>query len=240
MKAFFKVGGGSLTPERLWTQFPFLWHMAERGSWTSIRKNGLLSANALVDRYMVDGAERDAILGQRRPENVTLARSGMPRAVIRDNKPMSDSALGKCLQDGLTPEEWYRLLNSRTFFWLSRTRLRGLLGARAYRDKQQTILTISTRSLVAAHSERIELSPINSGSTIFRPAPRGKDTFKSIADYDYDYWRRKRGAAGAVVELIVLDRVSDIQDHVIAVHDASGATFTEVWRRKGADPSIGP
>jgi hypothetical protein len=64
-------------------------------------------------------------------------------------------------------------LNSRTFFWLSRYRIWSLLGARAYRDVSQTVLTVDTRSLVAAHRPRIWLSPMNSGSTIYNPLPRG-------------------------------------------------------------------
>jgi hypothetical protein len=213
--------------------------MAEPGSWPSIRDNGLFSTSALLDRYGVDGA-RDAILGERRPKGVTISRKGMPNAVIRDNIPMSDGALRKCLQDGLTPSDWYRMLNQRTFFWLSRDRLRGLLSAKAYRDKPQTVLTLETRTLVEAHLDQIELSPINSGSTIFNPAPRGKGTFKSVANYDCDFWRKKRNAANAVVELVVLDSVPDVSDHVIAVHDVKGTKYSEVWRRKGVDASIGP
>lgn len=229
-----------MTPELLWTQFPYLWHMAEPGSWPSIRDNGLFSTSALLDRYGIDDVFREAILSKRRPKSVTISRKGLPNAVIRDNIPMSDGALSKCLQDGLTPSDWYRMLNQRTFFWLSRDRLRGLLSARAYRNKPQTILTLETRTLVEAHLERIELSPINSGSTIFNPAPRGKATFRSIADYDYHSWRKKRIATNAVVELIVLDGVPDVRDHVVAVHDVKGTKSTEIWRRKGADASIGP
>lgn len=214
--------------------------MAEPGSWPSIRNNGLLSTSALLDRYEVADAVRDAVLTRRRPTGVTITRDGMPDVVIRDNIPMSDGALRNCLQDGLTPADWYRMLNQRTFFWLSRARLRRLLSARAYRNRPQTVLTVETRGLVEAHEDRIELSPINSGSTIFNPVARGISTFQSIADYDYALWRSRRRADDAIVELIVLDQVPDISDHVIAVHDANGGAFTEVWRRRGADPSIGP
>src|SRR6185437_4250660 len=137
--------------------------MAEPGSWPSIRDNGLFSTSAILDQYEVDIEARNTILGERRPECVTITRKGMPNVVIRDNKPMSDGALRKCLQDGLTPEDWYRILNARTFFWLSQARLRRLLGAKAYRDKPQSILTLDTRSLVKSHIGSIELSAINSG-----------------------------------------------------------------------------
>lgn len=214
--------------------------MAEPGSWPAIRDHGLLSTSALLDRYGVAGASRAAIEASRRTHCVTITREGLPDAVIRDQLPMSDAALRKCLKDGLTPADWYRMLNARIFFWLSRARLRRLLGARAYRDRPQTVLTLETRSLVEAHADRIELSPINSGSTIFNPAPRGRQMFRPIADYDFDGWCRKRGAEDAVVELVVREGAPDIKDHVITVNDWAGGTATEIWRRPGADPAVGP
>jgi hypothetical protein len=229
-----------VTEKLLWETYPHLWHMAAHGSWPSIRDHGLLSTTANLDRYGVNGARRTAIEAQRRPECVTIQANGLPDAVIRDNKPASDGALLKCLQDNLTPTDWYRILNERTFFWLSKERLKGLLEAKAYRNNPQTILTVDTQSLVTAHAIRIELSPINSGSTIYKPQPRGKDTFLPIKDYDYDAWRKKRGKKKAVAELVVRDAVPDIRNHVVAVHDWTGVMLVEIWRRPGADPAIGP
>lgn len=229
-----------MTAELLWTHFPYLWHMAEPDSWPSIRDHGLLSTSALLDRYGVTGARRVALEEQHRPQCVTIQIAGMPDVVIRDQKPMSDGALSKCLADGLTPADWYRILNQRTFFWMSKTRLRRLLGARAYRDRPQTVLTLETRSLVQAHADRIELSPINSGSTIYNPVRRGRRTFVRIEEYDFECWCKKRRAEDAIVELVVRDAVPDIRDHVIAVHDVADGTATEIWRRTGADPAIGP
>jgi hypothetical protein len=229
-----------LTKDLLWALYPYLWHMAEPGSWPSIRERGLLSTSALLDEYEVDPATRAAIETLRRPNSVPIRRPGMPDAVIRDQKPMSDGALSKCLQDGLTPRDWYRILNERTFFWLSRPRLRRLLGARAYRGRPQTILTLETRGLVEAHGDRIELSPINSGSTIFNPVPRGLRTFLPIEEYDFEGWRKRRPVADAVVELVVRRGVPDVWDHVVCVHDWTGTAMSEVWRRPGVDPAVGP
>src|SRR5207253_3652763 len=100
--------------------------------------------------------------------------------------------------------------------------------------------TIETRSLVEVHASRIELSAINSGSTLFNAVPRGRQTFRPMAEYDFEGWCKKRRAENAVVELVVRDRVPDVRDHVIAVHDVAGGTFTEIWRRLGACLSIGP
>lgn len=214
--------------------------MAAPDSWPSIEKYGLCSTSAILRRYGLKGPQRAAIETQRRPECVTLQATGLPDVVIRDNKPATDSALSKCLQDGLLPADWYRILNERTFFWLSKVRLGKLLNARAYRNNPQTVLTIDTQSLVKVHESRIELSPINSGSTIYNPSPRGKKTFLSISDYDYDYWRKKRDADNAVVELIVRDCVPDIRDHVVAVHNWVGGNLHEVWRRRGTSALVGP
>lgn len=203
--------------------------MAEDGSWPSILRYGLLSTSALLDKYGVTGAAREAIEIARRPESVILQRAGLPDAVIRDNKPMSDSALAKCLVDGLTPADWYKKLNNLTFFWLSKERLTRLLNARAYREKAQTIITIDTQKLVAYYEKKILLSPINSGSTIWRPQPRGNSTFLPISEYPFDDWKKRRPAREAIVEMAVPYSVPNIAEFVTAVHRAANGEITEIW-----------
>ncbi|AUW47200.1 DUF7002 family protein [Rhizobium leguminosarum] len=220
--------------------YPRLYHMAEDGSFPSIQQQGLLSATALLDLYGINGTHREAIEGQRRPESVVISKAGLPDAVIRDNKPMSDSALIKCLLDGVLPEQWYRTLNRKTFFWLHKKRLWKLLGADAYRDYPQTILTIDTASLVASHHDRILLSPINSGSTIMKPQPRGLATFVPIKDYPFHERRKTRPVHNALVELTVDYGVHDIMDHLVAAHQFSNQQLVELWRRPGATADDGP
>ena len=147
--------------------------MAHDGAWPAIRQDGLMSAEALIAAYAIAPAQRQVLGSCRRPESVPLAHPSRLGAVLRDQKPMSDTALLKCLQEGMTPRDWYELLNSHTFLWLSRHRIWRLLGARAYRNVSQTVLTIDARTLVAAHCKRIWLSPMNSGSTIMKALPRG-------------------------------------------------------------------
>jgi hypothetical protein len=230
----------ALNEADLIANFPRIWHMAEDGSWDSIRRHGLLSTSALLDLYGVDGDRRLALEAQRRPDSVSISVEGLPNAVIRDQKPMTESALRKCLNGGITPEDWFRLLNGRVFFWLSRERLRGLLNARAYRGRPQTVLTVDAASLIGAHRPRIDLSPINSGATIYNPQPRGRNTFLPIVDYPFDERRKTRTTSASVVELVVRGGVPDIIDHLIAVHRISGCTRKELWRRAGTDPTDGP
>lgn len=219
-----------MTVEELLENYPRVFHMAEDGSWDSIRGHGLLSTSALLDLYGIAGKERHKLESQRRPESVRISRSGLPDAVIRDNKPMTASALDKCLVDGITPTEWFETLNSRAFFWLSKERLDRLLSARAYRDRPQTVLELNTASLVAAHRDNIRLCAINSGATIYNPVPRGADTFKTIEAYPFDEWCAKRKPADAVVELTVLDGVRDIMNHVQAVDHYESGNWTPLWR----------
>ena len=207
-----------MTEDELVAIYPRLWHMAHDGAWPAIRQDGLMSAKALIAAYSVSPAAQTALYSQRRPQSVRLEQPGRMGAVLRDQKPMSDAALLKCLQDGLAPRDWYELLNSRSFFWLSRDRVWRLLGARAYRNVEQTVLTINTATLVDAHRERIWLSPMNSGSTIQKALPRGASTFSKIENFPYAARANTRRPAENVVELLVEDAVPDILDHVLAVH----------------------
>jgi hypothetical protein len=220
--------------------FPRLWHMAEDESFESIRAHGLLSTSALLDLYGFDGDERNVLESQRRPDSVTISRKGLPNAIVRDQKPMTESALKKCLANDVTPGQWFEILNDRAFFWLSRDRLRGLLAARAYRGRPQTVLTVDTASLLNAHRARIELSPLNSGATIYNPQPRGRDTFLPIADYPFDERRKTRQVDKSVVELVVREGVPDIANHLIAAHRVHNGTQQELWRRPGTAADDGP
>ena len=139
--------------------------MAEPESWESIRSYGLLSTSALLDQYGFGGERREAIEGLHRPELITITADGKRDAVIRDQKPMDNHGLLRALHGtGMTPEDWYRCLNSKVFFWVSKQRLHKLLNASAYRNLEHDVLTINTESLVKEHCGSIVLSPINSGT----------------------------------------------------------------------------
>jgi hypothetical protein len=208
--------------------FPQLFHMAEPGSWPSIQRHGLLSTSALLDLFEVTGARREALEARHRPESIRLQHPRHGVAVVRDQKPMSDRGLLKCLPKELTPSDWYRFLNARVFFWLDFRRLDRLLGARAYRDQRHTVLTVDTAQLLARHEKQILLSPINSGSTIMNPAPRGQDTFLPLERYPFEAFRKKRGLRNAIVELTVTHSVPGIRGLVLRVEERGGGRPPEV------------
>lgn len=200
--------------DELITNCPSLYHMAERGSWKAIQKDGLLSTTALMDLYGVAEPGRTQIEKTHRPKSIVISAPGLAGAVVRDQIPMSDTGLRKALPDHLKPSDWYELLNSKVFFWTSLERLHRLTDAKAYRDQEHDVLEINTRSLVDAHRERVWLCPINSGCTKPFPHERDESIFSRIKDYPYAHWRSKRGRFERVVELAVDYAVADIGAHV--------------------------
>jgi len=193
---------------------PTLYHMAEQQSWPAIQKHGLLSTTALLDLYGITGAERQSIEAQRRPMSVVVEGQGLSRAVVRDQFPMDDRGLFRCLQDGLSPQDWYRLLNAKVFFWLTRERLLRLLNAGTYRNKEHDVLELDAGQLVATHKETICFCPMNSGCTKPFPHARGSTTFRRIADYPYAQWKEKRPRGERVVELAADYAIPDIANFV--------------------------
>lgn len=200
--------------DELISNCPTLYHMAERGSWPAIERYGLLSTSALMDLYEIDGAQRAQIELAHRPKSVSIATDGLPGAVIRDQIPMSDSGLKRALPSRLQPSDWYALLNSKVFFWLSVERLHKLTQAGAYRDHEHDVLEVDTRLLVDAHRDKIWLCPINSGCTKPMPHPRDEGIFSRIPQYPYARWRSRRGRTERAVELAIDYSVPDIARYV--------------------------
>lgn len=208
---------------RLASRYPVLYHMAEDGSWEGIRRLGLLSTSALLDRFEVGEGRRRRIESARRPEMEAIEHPEHGRALIRDNKPMQETVLERCLT-GMSPRKWYEALNRRVFFWVDRRRLLKLLGARAYRDRPHLVLELDTAELLRRHAREVTLSAINSGATFaMNPAPRGPETFRRIED---------RPAGKAVVELAVDYAVPGAADLAVRVGRwRGGEELGEVWRK---------
>jgi hypothetical protein len=200
--------------------------MAEQGSWNSICEHGLLSTSALLDLFEIVGPERHAIESTHRPESITISHPQYGVAVIRDQKPMSEAKLRTCLLD-MEPREWYELLNQRVFLWPTKQRLMGLLNARAYRNSPHVVIEVDTSILLEQVLNRTTLSPINSGSTVYVPVPRGKETFRPLSEYPQDWWRKRRFA-----EVAVDYSIPKIVDMVTSVEEWQGSSkLKTVWER---------
>lgn len=202
--------------------YPRLYHMAHEGAWPSIERHGLLSTTALLDLFEIDGARREQLESNRRSksEEITHARHG--RALLRDQIPLNEKRLTIALEDGITPPEWYRLLNRKVFFWGPESRLEILRSAREYEADRQTIIVVDTARLVARFGADIRLCHMNSGATQPMAFPRGHKTFLPIEDYPLAERRRKYGVKSAVAEVTVEYAVRGLRDSVIEVYEAGG------------------
>jgi len=127
-----------LTPDALAARYPRLYHMAEEGSWPSIRKRGLLSTTALLDLFELRGEPRAAIDARRRDRSVAIHHPAHGTAWVRDNLPVNETVLRRTLV-GMTEEQYYRTLNGRVFFWVSTRRLDKLRNAPPYKDRLHDI-----------------------------------------------------------------------------------------------------
>lgn len=205
--------------------------MAEENSWDSIRKHGLLSTTALLDLFQITNKQRIAIESSWRPENVTIHHPKYGFAIIRDQKPLREQSLAKLLDD-MTTTEFYNLLNKKTFFWVSRERLERLLKARAYRTRPHDVLIVKTKDLVNEYKNKIWLSRINSGATIFGVGRRGKHTFQRISDYPFDEIK-KRQRNHAVVELAIDYAVKNISKFIVRVEKwHEGNKLNVIWNNE--------
>jgi hypothetical protein len=211
------------------SKYPRLYHMTDVGNWTLIRRHGLRSTTALLDLFEAHDDLRHRLESRRRPAPVRLFHPDHGSVLIRDQIPLQEEKLARCLID-MSVAEWLRLLNRKVFFWVSEHRVTRLLQARAYREREHEVVTLDTASLVAANNDAIALTPINSGATIFDARPRGAGTFMSIAEYPFEVFRRSRGPRDAVVELAVDYAVLDVVVHTISVEVRQQASVLEcIW-----------
>lgn len=213
-----------MSPDELAALHPKLYHVTTPGAWPSIARHGLLPARGLVALFEHD----PGVLGDRRPGEVRLRHPVHGAAILNDNIPLSLAKLESCLDDGLTALDWLALLNDRVFFWVREDGFRSLLGARANRVRAREVVVFDTLSLVGAHADRVEISPINSGATLRKPARRGLATFTPLASISYAAWRRQRpkSSLDTIKEVVVRGGVPDIARHCLGRLAPDGAVET--------------
>lgn len=204
-----------MTPEDLAALHPRLFHITTPGALPGILQHGLLPTSALLDLYAVPHPGRDAIEASRRPGSITLHHPVHGAATITDNLPLHVRALEACLDDGLQPVDWFRILNARVFLWATEQGLARLLNARLNRTRPRTVLVFDTFGVARACAGRVEISAINSGATIRRPARRGLETFTPLARHSYPEWRRLRGRSDRILEVTVVGGIPAPALHLV-------------------------
>jgi hypothetical protein len=161
------------------------YHLVDERNWASIQAHGLLSTKRLATASGYDLQQ----LRQHRATGLALA-SGIP---IRDQSPMPPAVLGKYLQDGLSPEDWYDLLNSKVFFWLDPDRLNRQ--RRACGAAPQRVLVIDAARMLEKHGGRAAVTAINTGNAMRAAASRGLSTFVPWERWTSDGWESREGGS---------------------------------------------
>jgi len=194
-------------------QFSYVYHLVDERNLQSIQANGLLSAAQLLER-----AGLAEWIYHHRDKNIELPNG----VVIRDQRPMPPTALARCLAPGLTPRDWYALLNRRIFFWID---LKRLDRQRQACTTPQYIMTLDAKNLLTRYASHASVTPINTGNARRAPARRGLESF-----VPYDLWLNSGWASEAEalgtkprllshkpVELTITDTVPDIFDFVLGL-----------------------
>jgi Family of unknown function (DUF7002) len=195
-----------------------VYHLVEAANWPSVQRHGLLSTLELLRLTGISPAARQQISTTQRLRRTVLS----DQVAIRDQVPMPADALQKCLI-GMTPAQWYSLLNGMVFFWCDRDRLNRQLGACG--GLPQIVLTLDTRPLLVRHARRVALTPFNTGNARRKPAIRGRATFVPYAIWLASAWRseaeamgvRERPSGHAPVEFTVAGALRDVTELIVDI-----------------------
>ena len=208
-------------------RYPRLYHMAESGSWRSIRERGLLSTSALLDLFEVTGSQRREIESEWRPKSVSIKHPDHGTAIIRDQWPMPPEHLAAGL-DGVSPQQWYEFLNRKAFLWLSEDRLIRMLNARPYQHSAHDVLNLDTRSFLGEYMDRITVCQINSG---FAMPMFGKVTRRSFESFQTIEQRAATQGLSGLAELTVDCAAPDAWRFVMSVDSWQGKQrLRTIWR----------
>jgi hypothetical protein len=218
-----------MAPEELAHHHPRLYHVTTPGAVCGMMKHGLLPTSALLDLFGIVGEQRAAIEARPRAAEVVIEHATHGKAVISDNSPLTVESLERCLDDGLRPADWLRMLNERVFFWADRRAVARLLHARINRDRARDVLVVDTLSLARGLADRMDIAPINTGATIRRAARRGLSTFAPVQAHSYQAWQRLRGRRDRVLEVTARGGIPDINEHLIDVVRVDGGS--PAWPR---------
>jgi hypothetical protein len=192
-----------------------MFHFADAANAASILQHGLLSTTELLRRRDVDARTAAAVMTFR-PDDLELP--GGER--VRNQSPMPPAALAKCLDEGTSTDDWYRLVNDHVFFWLSTERMKR--HANALRTRAQILLTVDTTALVASYEDSAFVTPFNIGNARRMPASRGPRTLCPLTSWREHGWLleappggRQRSSSHPPAELLIAGAVPDIHRFVL-------------------------
>lgn len=163
---------------------PYLYHLTSEQNAKRIVKEGkLYSANTLID--MTNNRSDKDIKRRKRFSHQALIING-EEVLLRDQRPISEKALAKCLTDNWVVADFLYHLNDRVFMWPTIDRLTRHYNR--YENEKPVIFRFSTKDILEANPHA-KFARLNTGATransyLGGKAPeRGKDTFLNAKNY---------------------------------------------------------
>lgn len=161
---------------------PYLYHLTFAESIPEIINRGrIFCTNRLLEM-----SSREEFKRIRRSEHVQVVIAGTIFK-LRDQRPISEKALSKCLTHDWTCEDYYEYLNNRVFTWPTLERLQRHY--QRYILERPKILRFSTEFAIPLNPNP-KFCRLNSGATRANsylggiPPYRGPETFLSAHEYE--------------------------------------------------------
>ncbi|BEP13406.1 hypothetical protein acdb102_17170 [Acidothermaceae bacterium B102] len=188
---------------------PQLFHLTAGDAWESIQEHGLRSATWLVRARSLDEERATTLLTAPREAIEVIGDPADPlgHATLRDQKPLTLSKLER-LVEGITPENYIRLINDRVYFYMKAADVERVRGVRDAEGQPQLLLTLDSRRLLADYQGSVRVAKINTGATIGMQGRRGPRTWLAIDKFP--------GRATEVKEFTVLDGISDVTPYLVS------------------------
>ena len=162
--------------DELVIRFPRVWHATYPGGWEAIRTGGLQSSTALLEAAG-RGDEAKAV----RTESVRLSTPAGD-VVLREQVPNKKDP--SAYPDGLSTDDWWQLINRRSYLFAVREDLDQFVGAYLEKGEAQEIITFETRRLLGPVSDHVEIAMVNAGAFPKATSPaKGKATFVTLPDF---------------------------------------------------------
>lgn len=168
-----------MTIDELVVQFGHVWHVTFSGGWEGIQRTGLRST---VDLLGEAGRSEEA---SRVREEVVLLATSAGAVVLRNQVPKRRD-LAPSL-DGISVEDWWVLVNSRSYFFANERDVEKLLASYNHRGEVQEAIKFFSRPLLEPVAAHIEVSTVNAGVFPRQAGPsRGRSTFQPLVDFTAD------------------------------------------------------
>lgn len=170
--------------EKFIERCPFLYHLTSKQNAKSIIEGKVLySANTLID---MSKNKTDKEVKTHKRFKHYLLNIDDNEILLRDQRPISEKALAKCLTDGWSVADFLFHLNNRVFMWPNLDRLSRHF--KRYENEEPIIFRFPSKEMLLANPH-VKFARLNTGAT--RPnsylggvAPeRGSKTFLAAMDY---------------------------------------------------------